>query len=75
MPPRPSTDSRCQRTKIGVRAVLVEALLPKGLVHLSGRLAKPREAIRTDRRFIHGNQSSTSDRFSSIRLIQVLTMN
>ena len=42
-----------------VRAVLVEALLPKGPLHLSGCLAKSREAIRTGRRIIHGNQSST----------------
>jgi hypothetical protein len=39
--------------------VLIEALLAKGLIHIRGRLAKPREAIRTGRRLVHGNQSST----------------
>jgi hypothetical protein len=42
-----------------VRTVLIEALLAKGLIHIRGRLAKPREAIRTGRRLVHGNQSST----------------
>jgi hypothetical protein len=73
--PSASTDARCHQDEDCVRAVLFEALLVESIIHPSGGLAKAREAIRLCLSVAHGNQSSTEERLSSIRLIHVLTMN